>query len=73
MTQPGIEPATLRFVAQHLNHCATAAPFWNRSNHKCIHDLQCSEARKVKRINGQYNTPRSALNGSYDFKANDIN
>jgi len=22
----GIEPATLRFVAQHLNHCATAIP-----------------------------------------------
>ena len=26
MTQPGIEPATYRFVAQHLNHCATAVP-----------------------------------------------
>ena len=24
MTPPGIEPATFRFVAQHLNHCATA-------------------------------------------------
>jgi len=24
MTQAGIEPATFRFVAQHLNHCATA-------------------------------------------------
>ena len=24
MTPAGIEPATLRFVAQHLNHCATA-------------------------------------------------
>ena len=22
----GIEPATFRFVAQHLNHCATAPP-----------------------------------------------
>ena len=27
MTQAGIEPATFRFVAQHLNHCATAVPF----------------------------------------------
>ena len=28
----GIEPATLRFVAQHLNHCATAVPaLWSRS------------------------------------------
>ena len=24
LTQPGIETATFRFVAQHLNHCATA-------------------------------------------------
>ena len=26
MKPSGIEPATFRFVAQHLNHCATAAP-----------------------------------------------
>jgi len=26
MTKPGIEPATFRFVAQYLNHCATAVP-----------------------------------------------
>jgi len=26
MTPAGIEPATFRFVAQHLNHRATAAP-----------------------------------------------
>jgi len=26
MTLSGIEPATFRFVAQHLNHCATAVP-----------------------------------------------
>ena len=25
-TPTGIEPATFRFVAQHLNHCATAVP-----------------------------------------------
>ena len=31
MTQAGIEPATFRFVAQHLNHCATAVP--TRFNH----------------------------------------
>ena len=26
VTPSGIEPATFRFVAQHLNHCATAVP-----------------------------------------------
>ena len=26
MTPAGIEPSTFRFVAQHLNHCATAVP-----------------------------------------------
>ena len=26
LTLTGIEPATFRFVAQHLNHCATAVP-----------------------------------------------
>jgi len=26
LTPAGIGPATFRFVAQHLNHCATAVP-----------------------------------------------
>ena len=26
LTPAGIEPSTFRFVAQHLNHCATAVP-----------------------------------------------
>ena len=29
MTPAGIEPSTFRFVAQHLNHCATAVPARN--------------------------------------------
>jgi hypothetical protein len=28
MTPSGIEPATFRFVAQYLNHCATAVPHY---------------------------------------------
>ena len=31
LTPAGIEPATVRFVAQHLNHCATAVS----SNRSC--------------------------------------
>ena len=43
MTPSGIEPATFRFVAQHLNHCATVSEgfyvnensndtIWNRTS-----------------------------------------
>ena len=35
LTLAGIEPATFRFVAQHLNHCATAVPPLQPS-HTCI-------------------------------------
>ena len=31
MTPAGIEPATFRFVAQRLNHCATAVPTVERA------------------------------------------
>jgi len=30
VTPSGIEPATFRFVAQHLNHCDTAVPLLNK-------------------------------------------
>jgi len=30
LTLAGIEPATFRFVAQHLTHCATTVPEWDR-------------------------------------------
>jgi len=29
MTPAGIELATFRFVAQHLNHCTTSVPRWS--------------------------------------------
>jgi hypothetical protein len=32
-TPAGIEPATYRFVAQHLNHCATTIPlYWSHTD-----------------------------------------
>ena len=48
MIPAGIEPATFRFVSQHLNHCATAVPQihystniycinFNVFNHLCFH------------------------------------
>ena len=38
MTLAGIEPATFRFVAQHLNHCATAVPLFERYKIKIFLD-----------------------------------
>ena len=37
MTPPGIEPATFRFVAQHLNHCATMVPHTHTHTHTHTH------------------------------------
>jgi len=34
MTPAGIEPATIRFVARRLNHCATAVPTDIHKKHK---------------------------------------
>jgi len=33
MTPSGIKPVTFRFLAQHLNHCATAVPFVCSTKH----------------------------------------
>ena len=41
LTPSGIEPATFRFVAQHLNHCATAIP----SLTLCSLELFCTVLR----------------------------
>ena len=41
LTPAGIEPATFRFVAQHLNHCATAVPQYVVGNRKCMGSLHC--------------------------------
>jgi len=36
LTPAGIEPATYRFVAQHLNHCATAVPKYRTAAHPTL-------------------------------------
>jgi len=50
VTPSGIEPATYRFVAQNLNHCATAVPNSNSSsndedddNNNKVHFNMCKE------------------------------
>jgi hypothetical protein len=42
MTPSGIEPATFQFVAQHLKHCATAAPNVNDLQDKSGPKRKCS-------------------------------
>jgi len=37
LTPAGIEPVTYRYVAQHLNHCATAVPIIRKLSFKNCH------------------------------------
>jgi hypothetical protein len=48
MTPSGIEPATFRFVAQQLNHCATAVPIRTRYlRNNSIDIAQCKSSIRV--------------------------
>jgi len=42
LTQAGIEPATFRFVAQHLSHWATAVPTWKSRRYYILWMCICS-------------------------------
>ena len=42
MTPSGIELATLRLVAQHLDHCATAALRYHSDTDEYFHKIACS-------------------------------
>jgi len=44
LTLAGIEPATFRFVAQHLNHCATAVPQYVYNTIQKAQVLKCGLA-----------------------------
>jgi len=48
LTPAGIEPATFRFVAQHLSHCATAVPQLNPYNMQIITTM-CSATAACNR------------------------
>jgi len=43
LTPAGIEPATFRFVAQHLNHCATAVETF-RGENKDQYNINCKSS-----------------------------
>jgi len=52
MTPSGIEPATFRFVAQHLNHCAIAVPIYkihiSKINNICEINQKCDARTQVQ-------------------------
>jgi hypothetical protein len=47
MTPSGIEQATFRFAAQHLNHCATAVPHYLLSK---VHKLRTEQLKHLVKI-----------------------
>jgi len=55
VTPAGIEPAAFRFVAQHLNHCATAVPLdivagIKKKRVECIGNVRMDYGRRVKKV-----------------------
>ena len=56
MTPAGIEPATFRFLAQHLNHCTTAVPVMNSNRVNSKEKSQQSE---------RLGTPKSPITPLY--------
>jgi hypothetical protein len=65
MTPSGIEPGTFRFVAQYLNHCATAAPQHNGKYDNIIilwdHRLICCPSLTETSLCGAYLYSRAEL------------
>ena len=50
VTPSGIDPGTVRLVAQHLNHYATPDP-----SHKCVIGDKCLRRGSGRNINHEYN------------------
>ena len=67
MTPAGIETVTIRFVAQHLNHCVTAVPvifLYRVSQEECARLREDVPYVKVHRYNPKHLYPK--LNGYGD-------
>jgi hypothetical protein len=55
MTPPGIELPNYRFVAQHLNHCATVVPVFKSKYVNCTTRIWQRAAERCKVLEGFYN------------------
>jgi len=63
LTPAGIEPATYRFVAQHLNYCATAVPNWTgtgcnivmKYTCQCLYPIICAYSVMFFGVRAHYN------------------
>ena len=63
MTPAAIEPATFRFVAQHLNHCATAVPFRHKKIKVKQSHYRPAQAQMVRGGTGSQISRQSAHEG----------
>ena len=66
MTPSAIEPASFRFVAQHLNHCATVVP-WKSNNYYKFWLWLCSFSYSACKAHGLCYTVIYGLSGSTLF------
>ena len=66
LTPAGIEPATFRFVAQHLNHCATAVPWVQYSS-------LCNAKASVPTVSSRHMILNKVYHTATDFVGTCIN
>jgi len=55
MTPSGMEPATFRFVTQHLNHCATVVPTKRNMEERKIHPIRLYAEQNNTKVKAQEN------------------
>ena len=68
LTPPGIEPATFRFVAQHLNHCATAVPYIYIYIYMCVCVCVCVSNGKYPLLCRMLSKTKSASTVNFNVR-----